>query len=146
MKVAVPVSEILTLYKYNPHTAPKFAIYDLTKVDHEVEFSLHSIVENKICEHKNNLFSSHELMCTCDSQKKNSFPHRCEHFALLEFIGECSYLLAYTCCENTKKSLKLGGIATYKIPPIISQIEIAMKNFIIGGYLEYKIERTCNAS
>jgi predicted Fe-Mo cluster-binding NifX family protein len=57
--------------------------------------------------------------------------HKCEHYSLLETLHDCSYLLANRYCRNTQKSLKQAGIKIFKLPVIISRLDIAIKNFII---------------
>ena len=146
MKIAIPVNDLLALYKHNPLTAPKFAIYDIESVNSEVYFSLHSILENKLSKHKNHIFTTKEIMCTCDLEKKNNLLHKCEHYALLELIGDCSYLLADRYCDNTKKSMKQGGVILFRIPTIINKVEIAIKNFLIGGSIANKIKHIHHAS
>lgn len=147
MKIALPVNETLVLYKNNPHTAPKFAIYDvITTNDKNVYFSLHSVIENRFCKLKNANFDERETHCECDIQRQKNLRHKCDHYAILELIGECSYLLANKYCKNTKKSMEQGGIKMFKIPPIINSVNIAIKNFIIGDSIANKIKQIHYAS
>lgn len=147
MKIALPVNDTLTLYKNNPHTAPKFAIYDVNTEDGEdVYFSLHSVIENKYSRLKNSEFDTNETNCDCDLQRQENLRHMCDHYAILDLIGECSYLLANKYCKNTKKSMEQGGIKMFKIPPIINSVNIAIKNFIIGGSIARKITNIHYAS
>ena len=146
MKIAVPVNDLLNVYKHNPHTAPKFVIYDLVKLENEVRFSLDSIVENTLSLHKNHLFRSEAITGDCEKEEKENIVHKCEHYSLLEMIGGCSYLLANRCCENTKKSMKQSGIGVFKIPSIINKTDMAIQNFIIGEFIASKIQNIHNVS
>lgn len=146
MKIAIPVNDLLNVYKHNPHTAPKFVIYTLVKTDDEVHFSLDSILDNRLSSYKNNTFCSEETMGNCTSKNKNDIMHQCEHYSILEMIGGCSYLLANRYCENTKKTMQQAGIKIFKIPSIINRTDIAIKNFIIGGSIASKIQHIYNAS
>jgi len=146
MKIAIPVNDLLNVYKNNPHTAPKFAIYDLIKEDDTVHFSLESIKENQLSTHKNHPFCSDEIMGTCSSEVQENLTHKCEHYSVLEMIGGCSYLLVNRYCENMKNSMKQSGIELFKIPSIINKTDIAIRNFIIGGSIASKIQYIHNAS
>jgi predicted Fe-Mo cluster-binding NifX family protein len=69
-----------------------------------------------------------------------SIGHICEHYALLETISNCNYLLASNYCENTFNTLSKGGIIIFKIPRIIKNIDIAIKNFLIGASFANKLQ------
>jgi predicted Fe-Mo cluster-binding NifX family protein len=146
MKIAVPVNDLLNVYKHNPHTAPKFLIYEIVKLHNEVHFSLDSVVENSLWVYKNHLFHSSEVMGECDDAKKENMAHKCEHYSLLEMISGCSYLLAARFCESSKKSMQQSGIKIFKIPSIINKTDIAIQNFIIGESIASKIQQIHNAS
>lgn len=146
MKIALPVNDMLTLYKYNPHTAPKFAIYTIVTVGDELHFSLHCVLENKLSKHNNHLFNTEEMTCNCHLEEKNNLSHKCEHYSPLELIGDCSYLLASSYCENTKASMEQGGVILFKVPSIINKVEIAIKNFLIGGSIATQIKQIHNVS
>jgi predicted Fe-Mo cluster-binding NifX family protein len=146
MKIAVPVNDLLNVYKHNPHTAPKFAIYELVKLNNEVHFSIGSVIDNTFSLHKNHLFCSDEIMGDCSKKDKEDITHKCQHYSVLEMIGGCSYLLANHYCDNIKKSMKQSGIEVFKIPSIINKTDIAIKNFIIGGLIASKIEHIHNVS
>lgn len=147
MKIAVPVNDSLALYKDNPHTAPKFAIYNIvTSSDVDVYFSLHSVIENSFFKIKNAQFDTTEIKCDCDIERQNNLRHKCNHYAILELIGDCSYLLASKHCKNTKASMKQGGVEVFRLPLIINTVNIAIKNFIIGGSFANKIKHIHHAS
>ena len=146
MKIMLPVQDTLTIYKDNPHTAPRFAVYNIDNIDDKIHFSLHSIIENPIYNFKNEGFTEDEKQCNCKKELQANIMHRCEHYSLLESINDCTYLLAKKYCKNTQNSMKKAGIKVYKIPPIINKIDIAIKNFLIGASLVPTIQNTYNAS
>lgn len=146
MKIALPIDESLSFYKDNPHTAPKFAIYNIEIGEIDIFFSLDKIIENKLFRVKSNEFEEQERKCECATQRQENLRHKCDHYSLLEEINGCSYLLANKCCTNTQNSMKIGGIKVFTIPPIINKIDIAIKNFIIGGSLASQIRQIHHAS
>lgn len=146
MKIALPVKDTLTIYKDNPYTAPKFAIYVIENLQNSIHFSLHSVVGNPLSVLKEQHFSEDEKKCSCPTEQQVNLMHKCEHYSLLESISECSYLLASKYCRNTQDSMSKAGIKIFQIPPIISNIDIAIKNFIIGVSLASKIKNIHNAS
>jgi predicted Fe-Mo cluster-binding NifX family protein len=146
MKIALPIENNLILYKDNPHTAPKFAIYDIETKLNTIHFSLNSIIENQFSKLKNGEFDKSEKKCTCDIYRQKNLRHKCNHYSLLEMLDGCSYLLASKYCVNTKSSMKHGGIKIFKIPPIINKIDLAIKNFIIGDSLANQIKQIHHAS
>jgi predicted Fe-Mo cluster-binding NifX family protein len=77
---------------------------------------------------------------------KTDIQHICEHYALLETISSCTYLLADNYCKNTFSTLKKGGITVFRIPSIIKNVDQAIKNFLIGASFANKIQNIHHAS
>lgn len=146
MKIALPIDNTLNLYKDNPHTAPKFAIYDIKIMKESIHFSLSTILDNRLSKIKNNEFTNEEKKCLCDTERKENLRHKCDHYSLLEALDGCSYLLANKSCFNTQKSMRIAGITIFTIPPIISEVNMAIKNFIIGGSFANQIKQIHYAS
>ena len=146
MKIAIPLHKQLTLYHHNPCTAPKFAIYTIEGDPSSVVFALDMIVDNPWAEVKCDNYDSDQVFCECDLERRESMRHIAEHYALLDAIGGCSYLLADRYCDNTTRALGNGGIKIFKIPPIINKIDNAIKNFIIGASLASTVEHIHHAS
>ncbi len=132
MKIAVPVNNIMTFYHFNPFTAPKFAIYSIDGDRNKVTFRLQSVVENPWVGTDFGEFETKQVTCNCDSSACANMQHISEHYALLDVIGGCDYLLVDLHCDNVSRALKNGGIQVYKTPPIIHKIDTAIKNFILG--------------
>jgi len=146
MMIAVPEDNDLTFYHDNPFTAPKFAIYSIEGDKTNVSFSKSAIVENHRHLFKCNIIEESQIACDCDMDAKKDIEHICEHYSLLESISNCSYLLADKYCENTSNTLKKGGVIVFKIPTFIKDINVAIKNFLIGASLANKVQYIHNAS
>ena len=147
MQIAIPTDNHNTIYRSNVYTAPKFAIYSVDSInDTDVRFSLHSIIDNPLNKLKCNSFDAVQLECHCDKESSSNPYHIYEHYALLDLIGGCEYLLASSYCKNVIRSMKNGGITIYKIPPIIKKIDMAIKNFLIGVSLANKAQQIHHAS
>ncbi len=135
MKIAVPVNNLLSFYHLNPFTAPKFAIYSIDGDRSNVTFGLTSVVDNPWISRNRGTFEKSQILCSCDSTACTDLGHISEHYALLEAIGGCKYLLVDHHCDNVTRAMKNGGVQVYKIPPIIHKIDTAIKNFILGASL-----------
>lgn len=146
MKIAVPFSQELELYRQNPSTAPKFGIYEIIQDKREVAISLLCIEKNPWCKGNCENFDSDSANCACDESRQKDIRHITEHYALVEILKGCSYLLADRFCENTKRALNNGGIRVFKYPSIIRTAENAIKNFIIGASLANTVEHVHYAS
>jgi predicted Fe-Mo cluster-binding NifX family protein len=146
MKIAIPLNDQLSLYHSNPCTAPKFAIYAIEGDKTHLSFSLFSIVDNPWSRLTCADNADKAIACDCDPDRRNSLRHISEHYVLLEAIGECSYLLADHYCDNTLRAMKNGGIRIFKIPSIIKQTDMAIKNFLIGAQLANTMQHIHHAS
>jgi predicted Fe-Mo cluster-binding NifX family protein len=146
MKIAVPFSQQLDLYRDNPSTAPKFGIYEIILSKNRVAISLVSVEMNPWCKGSCDAFDDAAANCACDEHRRNDIRHITEHYALLEVLGGCSYLLADHFCDNTKRVLNNGGISVFKYPSVIRSAENAIKNFIIGASLANTVEHVHYAS
>ena len=146
MKIALPLNPELTFYHQNPFTAPKFAIYTIEGERMHMTFKLSEVVDNPCCDLNGGQFEENELGCSCDESQCTDMRHLFEHYALLDAIGGCSYLLVDRCCENTARALSNGGVQVFKIPPIIHRIDSAVKNFLIGASLASTFKHIHHAS
>ena len=134
MEIAIPTDDQDAIYRDNAYTAPKFAIYLVHLEDKKnISFQLKSIVDNPLKSLKCDGFDVEELSCKCELGSSDNLRHVYEHYALLDAIGGCSYLLANRYCKNIVRTMNNGGITVYKIPPIIQKIDTAIKNFLIGA-------------
>ncbi len=147
MKFAVPLDSMLTLYHHNPCTAPKFAIYVLSQEGAQVHYRLLSVHDNP--------WQHPECTSECDLQERegicnvdeiNDMHHKLEHYAMLEVVGGCSYLLAQHFCSNTKVAMKNAGVKLFQIPPFIKETDKAIKNFLIGAEIADTVQHIHNAS
>ncbi len=146
MKIAVPLNNAFTFYHLNPFTAPKFAIYTIEGDRLHLTFGLYSVVDNPWKNINNGEFEEKQIACGCEAKQCMNIRHIFEHYALLDAIGGCSYLLADRYCDNTTRALNNGGIRVFKIPPIINMIDSAVKNFILGASLASTFKHIHHAS
>ncbi len=146
MKIAIPVRHEMTFYHDNPCTAPKFALYAVEGKAPDIRYRLLSVIENPWSRPKCDHFSEEQIQCACDEDRRNNVRHICEHYALLDAVTGCSYLLADRYCENTARALRNGGITLFKVPPIIDRIDGVIKNFLIGSALASKVQHINRAS
>jgi len=147
MKIAVPFSRELELYRHNPSTAPKFGIYEIERSNESIAVRLLCIEANPWCEHHCDAFADADASnCACDEKRQRDIRHITEHYALLEVLVGCSYVLADHFCKNTKKALDNGGIRIFKYPSVIRTAENAIKNFIIGASLANTVEHVYYAT
>ena len=146
MKIAVPFSQQMELYRHNPSTAPRFGIYEIESKNGNVAVRLLRVEANPWCENSCNAFPNSDATCTCDEERQQDIRHITEHYALLEVLGGCSYVLADHFCDNTKRALANGGIRIFKYPSVIRTAENAIKNFIIGASLANTVEHVHYAS
>jgi predicted Fe-Mo cluster-binding NifX family protein len=140
MKIAIPVNQKMTLYHHNPCTAPKFAIYTIEGGSSDIRYSLSHVVDNPWLEPKCNEFGEDQINCNCDAERRSNVRHICEHYALLDAVTGCSYLLADRYCKNSFRALQNGGIKIFKIPPIIERTDSAIKNFLIATSRASKVQ------
>jgi len=146
MKIAVAMDLDHTFYHKNPSTAPKFAIYTIKGEKSEVTYALSAIFENPWYSKKANIIQNEEINCECSIERQEDLDHACSHYAVLDVISGCSYLLADHYCNNTLKALKNGGVSIFKIPFMIRDIEIAIKNFLIGALYASTVQHIHHAS
>lgn len=146
MKIAVPFSQTLELYRQNPSTAPKFGIYDICTERGSVAIRLTGVENNPWCEKGCANFDADAAACACDEIRREDIRHISEHYALLEVLSGCSYLLADHYCQNTKRALGNAGVMVYKYPTVIRTAESAITNFIIGASLASHVEHIHHAS
>jgi len=146
LKIAIPLDEKQTIYHQNPFTAPKFAIYNIDVDKQNVQFTLNNVVESPWSSSSYKNFKENTIKCACNKKAQDDINHICEHYSLLEVIGDCSYLLADHFCVNTTRALSIGGVTVFKIPSIINRTDLAIKNFLIGASFANKIQNIHNAS
>ena len=147
MDIAIPTDENLAIYHDNAYTAPKFTIYSIYLQDKtNIRISRKSIIDNPLYRVKCNSFCEDQIKCDCDIDSSKNLRHLYEHYALLDIISGCSYLLANRYCDNVARTMDKGGICIYKIPPIIKEVEMAIKNFLIGASLANRIQHIHHAS
>lgn len=140
MMFAIPLAHDLNLYRYNPCTAPKFGIYTVDGDPSNVSFMRLRVMENPWLTLKGDGFDGEQINCRCGRSDQQSMRHKTEHYAILEAVAGCTFLLANNYCKNTLQTLRNGGIRIYEIPDIITNIDSAIKNFLVGATLARSIK------
>jgi len=147
MKFAVPVDASKAIYSHNPCTAPKFAVYTVHYEDQEVYYALVGYVENPWNRSEGDMVCDPNMrLGECSDDEKQDLKHVSEHYAVLEAISGCSYLLVQSFCENTKRSMRNAGVKLFQIPPFITKTDKAIKNFLIGAKIADSVEHVHHAS
>jgi predicted Fe-Mo cluster-binding NifX family protein len=141
MRVAIPVSDQLTIYSGNPCSAPKYLIYSI--IIEPCGDLLLTEDELIINQHQKKAIS---LICNCNSKTENDIEHKIWHYTIVESLLGCDYLLIKECCKNTRRSLDVAGIRMVTTPIIIHKPEQAIKNFIIGEKLANNLRHIHYAS
>ncbi len=134
MIVAIPIDTLNRVYHYNPCSAAMFALYELTGARNDIRYRH---LESKLNPWKK---CDGEMVCdpkmkesSCDKEKSQDPHHISEHYALLEVLGKCDYLITGQYCLNTFYAMRNVGIKIHKIPPFMKTTHEAMNHFIIGA-------------
>lgn len=136
MMVAIPMDARMRVYHQNPCSATMFALYELSGDRSHIRYSHKDTKLNPWEKAEGEMVRDPDMKnCSCDSEKSKDPHHISEHYALLEVIGKCDYLLANQYCLNTLYSMRNVGIKVYKIPPFVKTADEAMHHFIIGSEL-----------
>jgi len=127
MKIAVPLDKEKKVYHDNPWRAPSFAIYTVTEEDED-------LIYDCIAEKENPRVGYDPITCAdgCSDAVKADLSHISEHRIFLESLHGCRYLVAETYCNNVEKVLGDSGIGIYRIPPIVKNPDLAVKNLLVN--------------
>jgi len=127
MKIAVPLNKEKKVYHDNPWTAPSFAIYSVTEEDEE-------LIYDRVAEKENPRFGYDPTACSdnCSDAVKADLSHISDHRTILESVRGCRYLVAETYCNNVEKVLGESGIELYRLPPIVKNPDLAVKNLLVN--------------
>jgi predicted Fe-Mo cluster-binding NifX family protein len=141
MKFAVPLDSKNELYRYNPCSASKFAIYTIHGNSKELTYAFLNDIDNPWLQGEGDMMCDPKMrMGECDDELKKNLQHITEHYALLEVINGCDYLLVQSYCENTRRAMKNAGVKLIQIPPFIRKTENAIKNFLVGAKIADSIK------
>ncbi|WP_345974496.1 hypothetical protein [Sulfurimonas sp. HSL3-7] len=133
MKIAVPLNADNSVYHSNPWTAPAFAVYQVTDEKEKIIFDCVEHKKNPWAEEDESVvFDPMMRSDRCNDRVKNDLDHLADHYIILEAINGCDYIIAETCCSNVEKVLEKGGIKIYKLPPIIKDPDLAVKNLLVN--------------
>ncbi|MEA1919265.1 MAG: hypothetical protein U9N52_05445 [Campylobacterota bacterium] len=147
MKFALPLDLDHHVYRYNPCSASKFAIYTVHGNSKSVTYTLLSIVDNPwVATDGKMVCDPAARLSQCDEISENDINHIAEHYVLLEALNGCDYLLGQNFCDNTIRTMKNAGIKIFTIPPFNSQSDKAIRHFLIGAKIADSVEYIHHAS
>jgi predicted Fe-Mo cluster-binding NifX family protein len=63
---------------------------------------------------------------------KADHDHPADHEIIFEAVNGCDYIITGSYCSNPKKVLEKGGTKIYKLPPIIKDPDLAVKNLLVN--------------
>ena len=132
MKFALPINKDGLFYRFNPCGAERFLIYTVHKEKEALTYALLNSVVNPWHEIEGAVCASLVENGGCDAELKNSIEHILDHYAMLEVLARCDYLLGDNFCDNTRKALRNAGIKAYNVPPFLSKLEQIITHFLIG--------------
>ncbi|MCW8821951.1 MAG: hypothetical protein OQK45_06965 [Sulfurovum sp.] len=145
-KIAIPLDNTLSFYHRNPFTSPMFAIYTIENENKRVTFALLKVIDNPWDSTNKGEYKKCQIQCACDEESSSDIQHITEHYAILHAVGACDYLLADYYCDNISQVFKNAGIKTYKVPPFIHKVDMAIKNFLLGASLASTYKHIHHAS
>jgi predicted Fe-Mo cluster-binding NifX family protein len=133
MKIAVPLDNKKKVYHANPWTAPSFAIYTVTEEDENLIYDCIAEKENPWIEENASVICD-TMTCAdgCSDVVKADLSHLSDHYIILEAVHGCTYLVAETYCSNVEKVLENSGINIYRLPPIVKEPDLAIKNLLVN--------------
>lgn len=147
MIIAIPMDAAKRVYHKNPCTSPTFALYEVKGQRKDIRYRY---LETKVnpWERSNGDMVRDPVMkaCACDSEQARDPYHVSEHYALLEAIGKCTYMIVDQYCLNTLHALKNVGIKIHKVPPFVKTAEEALNHFIIGAEIADNLQNIHPAS
>lgn len=136
MMVAIPMDAMMRVYHYNPCSAITFALYEVSGERKDIRYRFVETRLNPWEKHEGQMVRDPKMKaCECESDLSQNPNHISEHYALLEVLGKCNYLIVDSYCLNTLYAMKSVGIKIHKIPPFVKTGEEAINHFIIGANL-----------
>lgn len=147
MIVAIPMDAMKRVYHKNPCTATLFAFYEVKGERSDIRYRH---IEDKLnpWETWDGDMVKSPIMkeCGCDTQMQKDPRHISEHYALLQVLGKCSYLIVNEYCLNIRNAIRSVGIKIHKIPPFVKTAEEAINHFIIGAEIADHVQNIHPAS
>lgn len=147
MIVAIPMDAANKVYHDNPITAIQFALYEIDGERHDIRYRSIGHKLNPWETWKESKCSDPKMKKCCCDQKNQTNPHHIsEHYALLQVVGKCDFLIVNRYCLNTLNAFKNVGIKIYKVPPFVKTVVDALDHFIIGANLADNLQNIHPAS
>lgn len=134
LTIAIPVDATNRVYHDNPCSAPLFAVYEIEGNRKDMRYRHAFTRLNPWKKVEGEMVTDPKVRdCSCDETTVKDPHHISDHYALLEVLGKCNYLLADRYCFNTVNTMRNVGIRLHKMPPFVTRIEQAIHHFIIGA-------------
>lgn len=142
MNIAIPMDAMKRVYHHNPCSAPMFALYEVLGDRNDIRYRFIETRLNPWERHEGRMVRDPKMKaCECEIDLAQNPQHISEHYALLEIIGKCDYVIVDSYCLNTLYAMKNVGIKIHKVPPFVKTAEEAINHFLIGnefaGHLRY---------
>lgn len=145
--IAIPVDATNNVYHDNPCSAPLFAVYEIEGSRKEIRYRHAFTRLNPWKKVEGTMVTDMSVRnCSCDDDTSQDPHHISEHYALLEVLGKCDYLLANRYCLNTVKMMRNVGIKLHRFPPFVKRIDQAIHHFIIGADIADHVQHIHPAS
>jgi predicted Fe-Mo cluster-binding NifX family protein len=133
MIVAIPMDAMMRVYHYNPCSATMFALYEVSGNRKDIRYRYIDTRLNPWEKHEGDMVRDPKMKaCSCEGDMAQDPHHISEHYALLEVLGKCDYLLVDQYCLNTLYTMRNVGIKIHKVPPFVKTSEEAINHFLIG--------------
>jgi len=133
MLVAIPMDAMKRVYHYNPCSATMFALYEVKGTRKDIRYRYLETKLNPWEKSEGDMVRDPKMKaCECESNLAQDPHHVSEHYALLEVIGKCDYLIVDQYCLNTLYAMRNVGIKIHKVPPFVKTAEEAINHFAIG--------------
>lgn len=133
MRIALSTDADNNIYGYNPCSGSQFAIYEVFGTRHDIHYRFVQNCINPWERCQGVMVKDPDMKsCTCDKTRLQDPQHIHDHYAILEAIGKCDYLIAKSYCINTFYALQNVGIKIHKIPPFLMSAEDAITHFLIA--------------
>ncbi|MDD5053041.1 MAG: hypothetical protein PHO27_09960 [Sulfuricurvum sp.] len=133
MLVAIPMDAMMRVYHNNPCSATMFAIYEVVGERRDIRYRYVDTRLNPWEKHEGEMVRDPRMKaCECELDLSKDPHHISEHYALLEVIGKCDYIIVDLYCLNTLYAMRNVGIKIHKIPPFLKTAEEVINHFVIG--------------
>lgn len=141
MMVAIPMDAMMRVYHHNPCSTPMFALYEVRGERTNIRYRYVETRLNPWERDAGEMVRNPKMKtCSCENALSQNPHHISEHYALLEAIGKCDYLIVDSYCLNTLYAMRNVGIKIHKIPPFARTAQEAIEHFVIGAEIAEQLQ------